>query len=152
MGKTEKLIGEHGENLAESILSGLGVEMIEKIGTPVKLSPYNKIPGVFRVAFGEAVSGDRRGILPGGRSVLIEVKTILDRNLQYSDLRKHQPERLRAHSLFGGLSLLIWVHNSGVYIMEFPINGFESRKGITPARAMELDEQTRGKIEKMTSL
>lgn len=133
MTKQQQLTGIHGENIAESVLSGMGIEMIERIGTPIKAIPAGK--GLFKVIWGEKVSGDRRGILPGGKSVLIEVKTILDRNLTWSDLREHQPDRLKVHSTFGGLSLLVWVHNTGVYVMMFPIPGFEPRKSIEVEKA-----------------
>ena len=93
--KTEQLIGKHGQNIAASALSRIGIEMVEQIGTPVKLIPFSvQRRDVFRVVFGEKVSGDHRGILCGGRSVLAETKTILDRCLRYSDLREHQPGRL----------------------------------------------------------
>jgi hypothetical protein len=138
--KREKVVGEHGEKLAESVLSGMGIEMIERVGTPIKAIPAGK--GLFKVIWGEKVSGDRRGILPGGKSVLIEVKTILDHNLVYSDLRKHQPERLKIHATFGGLSLLVWVHDSGEYVMMFPIACFEPRKSLTPEVAYQHHLQT----------
>lgn len=141
MSKSEQLTGKHGEALAESTLHGLGVEMLEKIGTPVLTIPAGR--GLFKVVWGEKVSGDRRGILPGGRSVLIEVKTILDRNLRYSDLREHQPERLQEHAHHGGLSLLVWVHNSGVYVMGFPISEFTSGTSISTRFAVVCDQATR---------
>lgn len=124
MSKREQNIGNHGQVLAASILSGMGIQMIEKIGTPVLLIPVGERKDIFRVVWGEKVSGDHRGILPGGRSVLVEVKTILDRNLRWSDLRDHQPDKLAEHASHGGLSLLVWVHASGVYAMRFPIPDF----------------------------
>lgn len=138
--RDEQAIGKHGQNLAASHLSQIGIEMVEQIGTPVKLIPVSEHrKDVFRVVFGEKVSGDHRGILQGGRSVLAETKTILDRNLRYSDLREHQPGRLSNHSDFGGLSLLVWVHHTGVYIMEWPIPGFVSGKSISVEMALDLN-------------
>ena len=137
--RAEQSVGKHGQNIAASSMSQLGIEMVEQIGTPVKLIPVdNHRKDVFRVVFGEKVSGDHRGILYGGRSVLAETNTILDRNLRYSDLREHQPGRLTSHATFGGLSLLVWVHGSGVYIMEWPIEGFAEGKSITPEKAQSL--------------
>jgi hypothetical protein len=94
----------------------------------------------FRVVFGERVSGDHRGVIEGtGQSVLAETKTILEGNLTWSKMREHQPERLTLHYELGGLSLLVWVHSTGVYIMRWPIPGFaKPRDVITPARAAEL--------------
>ena len=37
--KREQQIGKNGEQTARSVLDGLGLEMIEKIGTPVNLIP-----------------------------------------------------------------------------------------------------------------
>jgi hypothetical protein len=138
--RSQQQRGKQGQNVAASALSRAGIEMVEQIGTPVKLIPvHDHRQDVFRVVFGEKVSGDHRGILYGGRSVLAETKTILDRNLRYSDLREHQPGRLTSHATFGGLSLLVWVHSSCVYIMEWPIEGFVEGKSITPEKARELN-------------
>lgn len=140
--RAEQSVGKHGQNLAASHLSQIGIEMVEQIGTPVKLIPVSEHrKDVFRVVFGEKVSGDHRGVLRGGRSVLVETKTILDRNLRYSDLREHQPGRLTSHADFGGLSLMVWVHHTGVYIMEWPIIGFAAGKSISieMARALNIE-------------
>jgi hypothetical protein len=40
MTKQEDLIGKAGQNVARSVLHGLGLEFIEQIGTPVKLIPF----------------------------------------------------------------------------------------------------------------
>ena len=130
----QQRVGKHGQNLAAQALRALGVEMVEQIGTPVFLIPAN-VKDVYRVVYGEKVSGDHRGILRGGRSVLAETKTILDRNLRWSDLREHQPERLQEHSKHGGVSLLIWVHHTGVYVMTFPLINFSRGKSIDIDRA-----------------
>lgn len=132
MTRHEQRIGKEGEALAESALRQIGLEMIEKIGTPVRI-----IPGRAPI-WGEKVSGDYRALLPGGISVLIECKTIMDRNLVWSDLREHQPGCLTRHAELGGISLLVWVHTSGVYVMQWPIDGFGPRKNISPERASEL--------------
>lgn len=138
--KHEQRIGQIGQNHAANALRAAGVECVEKIGTPVKLIPMGTVRGrqVFQVVYGEKVSGDHRGILPGGTSVLAETKTILDRNLRYSDLREHQPSRLTEHHENNGVSLLVWVHNTGIYIMRWPINGFVKGKSIDPETAEEL--------------
>jgi len=151
MAKQEQVIGAAGEQHAENHLRMLGFEMIEKIGTPVRLvqlpgyaaKALNRAryspKGIFRVIFGEKVSGDRRALVGrSGRSVLIETKTILDRNLRYSDLRSHQPGRLQRHHELGGVSLITWVHSSGIYALQWPIPNFGSRKSITPESARDL--------------
>lgn len=148
--KANDRLGKAGENLARSTLASLGVEMIENVGTPVVLLPVGKQGNIFRVIWGEPVAGDHRGILPGGRSVLAEAKTILNRNLQWSDLRPHQPGALLAHHNHGGLSLLVWIHSSGVYVLEFPLDGFGPGKGVTPERARQEDERVREMLINVT--
>lgn len=140
--KREQRLGSAGQARAASYLSGLGLYMVEVIGTPVRLIPYQHTSrkDVFAVHYGEKVSGDHRAILPGGRSVLIETKTILDRNLRYSDLRPHQPAGLSFHARMGGLSLLVWVHDTGINVMEWGIEGI---KGFQPGKSIDI-QQARG--------
>ena len=152
MSRHEQRIGSAGEALAETILRAWGVEQLERVGTPVTvIRTGKKITGAF---FGEPVAADYRGVLPIlpkfhgteycaektiGQSVMAEVKTILDRNLTWSDLRPHQPGKLTEHADLGGMSLLVWVHQSGVYILRWPIDGFGPGKGISPEMARELE-------------
>lgn len=137
MTRHEDQIGKAGQEIAASTLRQLGVECVEKIGTPVKVIPRGSYLGqpTYQVIWGEKVSGDHHGILPGGQAVLAETKTILDRNLQWSDLREHQPEALNSYAELGGLALLVWVHSTGVYVMQWPVPGFGPRKSISPERA-----------------
>lgn len=151
--KLEDRRGKRGQEIAKACLSRIGIEMIEKIGTPVKLIPVSPTMtkrGIFKVVYEETVSGDHRGILPGGISVLAETKTIYDRNLRWSDLREHQPARLDEHKRHGGMSLLIWVNGEtydDVYIMTWPIEGFGPGQSIDPYTARFHHGITRGKIE-----
>lgn len=138
MSRHEDRIGKIGQLRAASALRRVGVNMVEKIGTPVKIIPA-RVKGTYTVVWGEKVSGDHRGILADGTSVLAETKTILDRNLTWSDLRDHQPGRLEEHAGFGGVSLLVWVHSSGIYVMRWPVAGFGPRKSITPEQADQLN-------------
>ena len=138
MSKAQDTIGKQGQEVAAAALRRIGVNMVEKIGTPVKIihKGTKDSVAVFQVIWGEKVSGDHRGILSDGTSVLAETKTILDRNLRWSDLREHQPGRLTEHHNRGGLSLLVWVHSTGTYIMKWPINGFEKeRDSLLPTEA-----------------
>lgn len=142
--KREQRIGKQGQNVAAAVLSGrCGINMVEQIGTPVILIPVRtQRQNTYQVIFGEKVSGDHRGVIGNGISVLAETKTILDRNLRYSDLREHQPARLSEHVQYGGISLLVWVHDDGAYVMRWPISGFEAGKSITQEQAQELDTRT----------
>lgn len=142
--KSEQRIGKHGQTTAAAVLSGrCGINMVEQIGTPVLLIPVrSQCRNTYQVIFGEKVSGDHRGLIGNGISVLAETKTILDRNLRYSDLREHQPARLSEHVNFGGISLLVWVHSTGVCVMRWPIQGFEAGTSITREQAQEQDAKT----------
>lgn len=143
--RREQQIGANGEHLAAQVLTGLGILMVEKIGTPVKLLPSGRKDNTFRVVYGEKVSGDHRGIMPDGRSVLVECKTIMDRNLSWSDLRDHQPGRLSEHAEHHGLSLLVWVHSTGVYVMEWSHakKNFGPKHPLKPETAIIIDFCTR---------
>lgn len=129
MSKRQKVVGA---------LRAFGVNMIEKIGTPVRCIPHRTQRGYFRVVWDEPVAGDHRGVIGDGRSVLAETKTVLDRNLRWSDFRDHQPGALSEHAALGGLSLVVWVHASGVYVMTWPIPGFGPGTSIDVPRATEL--------------
>ena len=143
MTKIERDRGKSGEVLAARVLASRGVYLLEEIASPVKLVP---IPGIkrnnaFYVYWSAKVSGDHMGITECGRRVLTEVKTVLDRNLRWSDLRPHQPTRLRTNKDYNGISLLVWVHSTGVYVLDwiYPNDDFGPRKSISPEYAAELD-------------
>lgn len=138
MTRAQQKTGKQGQGVAEAALRRIGVLMVEPIGTPIRMIPSGRNDGTYRVIFGEKVSGDHRGVGPQGISVLVETKTILNGNLKWSDFREHQPERLDYHNEIMGISLVVWVHSSGVYIMVWPIEGFAPRKSITPQYAAEI--------------
>ena len=81
------------------------------------------------------------GLLDDGTRVIAETKTIYNRNLRWSDLRGHQPERLDLNKEYNGVSLLVWVSSHGVFVMDwvFPNGIFKPRKGLTPTLAESLD-------------
>ena len=138
----EQRTGRAGEELAASVLRGFGIQQIERIGTPVR-----QVDG--RIIYGEPVAADFRGVYQVsvhphttnpetiGQSVLAEVKTV-EHNLRWSDFREHQPGKLSEHAELGGLSLVVWVHSSGVYVMQWPIRGFGPGDGLTPDAAREV--------------
>lgn len=154
MAKHSQRIGAAGEQQAAKALHRIGVRMVEKIGTPVKLTPVQGMhSGVFRVRWGEKVSGDHRGVAPGGISVLAETKTILDRRLRWSDLRPHQPERLSQHEGCSGISLLVWVSERGIYIMHWHqllAAGFGPYTSLSHATAERLNVETLERYEQNT--
>ena len=131
--------GVIGEQLAERVMFGLGIRLVEQIATPTKFV-RGKMIHVGKV------SGDRRGVLPpNGLSVHAEVKTYKTENLAYSALKSHQRDWLTRHAQAGGLSLLIWVSTFDIYVMEWGIDGIpgymKPRSSITPelARSLNID-------------
>jgi len=119
-----------------------GVLLVEKIASPVRLIPHPSAHGYYRVIWDELVSGDHRGVMPDGTSVLVETKAIHDHNLRFSNLRHHQPGRLSDHAEIA-ISLLVWVHSPDVYVLRWPVNGFIAGTSIRPDEAEDIDRQTR---------
>lgn len=150
-GRQIQNIGKNAQKTAESYLSGLGFEMVERIGTPVRLTPakkdrYQASRNTYYVHFGERVSGDGRALLPDGTSVLFEVKHTLKsgENLAWSQLEDHQKEALSRHARIGrAVSLLVWVTDS-IYVMRWMpdgIEGYAPRMSITEKMAEREDER-----------
>ncbi len=127
--------GNAGEDIAAIRLRQLGVEMVERIqtGWGIVRGARGQVTSAYPLA---KVSGDFRGILPNGRSVLAEVKTT-DGTLPYSQLEAHQHLALREHSDFGGLSLLVWIHDGQVSVMVYPVDGFVPRTSIKASDIVE---------------
>jgi len=133
-------IGKAGESLAAGVLGRLGVHMVEEIATPFRIISSRKISGRswIRIRWKKKVSADHTGLLSDGRRVLAEVKTV-EHNLRWSDFSTHQPERLKMNAEWNGISLVVWVHSSGVKVLKWPIPGFMKGKGITPECAEDLN-------------
>ena len=152
MTKREHEIGKAGEKLARQVLRNRGVRMVERIGPAVRLVPTKQLSGrpAFYVYPGDKVSGDMVGLLDDGTRVIAETKTIYNRNLRWSDLRTHQPGRLDLNKKYNGVSLLVWVSTSGVFVMDwvFPNEDFKPRKGLMIERAGELDIMDVSKLSK----
>lgn len=135
-----KHLGNAGEKQAANALARIGVLMVEEVGTPfmiTKMGSHGWVQGHFK----DKVSGDHRGHTVKGISVLAEVKTVWDRNLRWSDLKEHQPGRLSQHAECA-ISLLVWVHHSGIYIMpwlDVLVAGFRKGKSLTIEQAQILN-------------
>jgi len=146
IGRQSQHDGEVGQNIAHYTLSRLGVEMVEAVYTPWKVlfkntSSGRKVVNAFPL---RKVSGDFRGVLPGGRAVLIEVKSRTTRDtFRWSDLEDHQKDALHENSGFGGLSLVCWVNDLGeCIVIEWDkfvscLDG-KSRKSITWSEAVDI--------------
>lgn len=104
--RRSNVYGEHAQNLARSTLVRMGFAMVERIETGYVRRKGRWVPGA-------RVSGDYRGVAPGGRSVLAEVKHRAEQ-LVWSDLERHQADALDHHAKMDGLSLLIWVRLAGL--------------------------------------
>lgn len=130
--------GKHGEAIAHRLLDIIGVRQIVHIetGWRVVRMPGGRIINAVPLA---KVPGDWRGIMPGGRSVMAEVK---ERKavLVYSDLEPHQHAALLEHNAHGGLSLVVVVYTGLMAAaITYPCPSFQPRMpGITPEMARML--------------
>lgn len=124
---TQKSIGDQGEEYAANRLRSLGVNFVRRIPTRFVWPSGSDKP-----IYSEKAAGDIRGVLPGGRSVLAEVKTrTSSERLCWSDLSSHQPQNLYDHMETGGLSLLVFISALGIIVMEWPVPGLSGpRDGI----------------------
>lgn len=142
-GPENQKVGEAGQQQGAGALRRAGVEQVEHIGTPIKRIPHPDKKwaalGYARIIYGERVAGDHRGVLPGGRSVLAEIKTVFEGNLLWKHFKPHQPDKLTAHAEAGGLSVVVWVGPRGAMILRWPIPGFRKGKGLTLDQAEALD-------------
>jgi len=130
-GNRSKRIGNQGEEIAAMQLRMLGVNMVETIYTGWRVVRWvNRPKRVAIIVPYEKVSGDLRGVLPDGRSVLVEVKTYDGDTLAHSKLKPHQVAALQEHYDNFGVSLLVWVNRGNVFVMAWPIEGFKKGKSI----------------------
>lgn len=130
-------LGKAGESIAQQVLSSRGIDRVRTIGTPFTITA--KQGRWLQGFYGQKVAGDTTGIIDG-TFVLAETKTIMEGNLSWSAFSPHQPGELSDHVQHGGIALVVWVHNSGVKVLSWPIPGLEGPKtSITPEQADELD-------------
>jgi len=137
-----KKLGDAGQEQAANALARLGVHMVEEIGTPFVITKKFS-NGLIRGYWKKKVSGDLIGHTRDGIKVLAEVKTIWDQNLRWSDFKKHQPERLSLNAE-RAISLVIWVHHTGIYIMNWIDvleSGFGRGKSMDIRTAQVLDSE-----------
>ena len=140
-------IGKAGEALAAGVLGRLGVHMVEEIATPIVITKKRPINNIwwYRIKWKKKVSADHTGLLSDGRRVLAEVKTV-EHNLVWTDFKPHQPGRLTMNTEYNGVSLVVWVHSSGVKVMRWPIPDFKKGRGVTPEQADGLSIQSEAEL------
>jgi hypothetical protein len=108
-GRKNKIIGDHAEKVVAYHLHRIGLLAIVRLETGWRVQRAGgKIIGATPLA---KVSGDFRAVVPGGRSVLVEVKRRAG-VLRVSDFQPHSREALAAHAEAGGLSLVAWVNDT----------------------------------------
>ena len=136
-------IGKAGESIAAGVLGRLGIHMVEEIATPIVIIKSRKINQImwYRIRWKKKVSADHNGIMKNGRRVLAEVKTV-EGNLVWTDFKPHQPGRLSMNEEYNGISLVVWVHSTGIKVLRWPIPGFKKGRGVTPEQADELNIQS----------
>jgi hypothetical protein len=114
--------GEVAQNAIEWRLRALGLLMVERIHTPWKIQRHPVTRKIVNAIQMEKVSGDFRALLPGGRSVLVEVKGC--DALVFSAFARHQVDALNGHHAAGGLSLIGWQWPGGDSVMVWPVPNF----------------------------
>ena len=106
--------GDRTEEQVMALMRGMGFVCCRLIHTGWRI---HRVGGKIVSATPKAaVVGDIAAILPGGRSVLVEVKDRPER-LSYSDLEEHQHSALIEHQRQGGLSLIAWKSSEGLALM-----------------------------------
>jgi hypothetical protein len=142
-GRRSKNKGKAGEKLALTVMRSLGFKNLQQIGTPVRLIPpsgkQQRRDFFRRIIWGEKVRGDIWGIeSETGKSVLVEVKTYDGDRLVFSALDPHQVEALNSQVSCNGLAFLVWVSFNGIFVLEWPIPGFEPRTSLSLEKAERL--------------
>lgn len=138
MSRVSQSIGAAGDEQGAAALARMGVLLLERVSTPIRRIPHPTQREYCKVIYGEPVSGDWRGVWVDGTSVLVEIKTAMDRNLVWSDFKPHQPGALSAHAELA-MSLLVWVSSAGIFVLHWPVPGFGPGHGLTVERARELN-------------
>ncbi len=113
-GRVNKIRGDQAEAVVAYHLHRLGLLAISRHETGWRVQ---RVGGriVSATPMGK-VCGDFRAVVPGGRSVLVEVKRRAV--LRLSDFQPHSRKALDDHAQAGGLSLIAWVKPShGVAFM-----------------------------------
>lgn len=108
-GRKNKILGDHAEKVVAYHLHRIGLLAVVRLETGWRVQRAGgKIIGASPLA---KVTGDFRAVVPGGRSVLVEVKRRAGA-LRVSDFQPHSCQALAAHAEAGGLSLVAWVNDS----------------------------------------
>lgn len=153
-GRVNRKVGDEAESVAIEALDRLGVKLLEHIKVGYKVI-FAKMPDGIRAnmkkplkAFPlDPVSGDIRGVLPGGVSVHAECKFRTEK-LCWSDFEPHQIEHLDKHAEAGAVSLVVWVISlwpKECFVLRWPVDGL--RKG----KALIIDEARRIEITGLIS-
>lgn len=140
-GKRNMARGTTGQEVIGWRLRALGLLMVERVHTPwrVQRTPAkngqpSRITGATQM---EKVSGDWRAVMPGGKSVLVEVKAV--DHLTFSEFADHQVKALNDHLAAGGLSLIGWVFTGGDAVLVWPVPGFVPRTSLAIETAKRLN-------------
>lgn len=134
-GRRRNRTGQVGQDVILWRLLEIGVQMVESVNTPWKIKRVGgKIVGAIPM---KKVNGDFRGIMPGGQSVLVEVKT--NATLPYAAFQDHQRAALDEHHRLGGLSLVGWVCGAESFVMRWPLPGFRPHTSLAIETARQLN-------------
>jgi hypothetical protein len=145
MSRKEQHIGKQAQDLAEAALRSRGANFTQQIPTPYRVIGDGRKN---RMIFAEKAIGDIIGSVPvqvGAATfpipLMAEVKYSDGDRLQFSRLRPHQVEALNMLAALGWLALLVWVCPFGVFVMRWPVEGFEHGKALSLEAARAHDVQ-----------
>ena len=142
MTKFSTMKGKRGEQIALSHLTSIGLYRGEIVETPyVVIARKTENPQWIKIRRSKKVTGDIHGHNSVGTHVLAEVKSGGER-LLYSTMTKHGQ-----HQIYNldkqaekAIALVVWVRDEyELYVLQWPISGFQPHTSITPERAQELN-------------
>ena len=129
IGFKNKKVGDFTESLVQAALNRLGFVLVEKVNTP--WCPVRQGGRIVSAFVKDKVSGDFRAVEPGtGRSVLVESKASDTDTLPWSRFEPHQVIALNQHHMANGLSMIAWVRQGVVHLIEWPVPGFQHGKSL----------------------
>jgi hypothetical protein len=153
MSRTQVAKGKAGQEVAGWALQRAGVLCLERIETGWRVHRQGaRIVGATPL---RTVSGDWRGVLRGGRSVLVEVKAVPV--LSHGELDDHQHRALADHHQAGGLAVVAWVHATGaeawlLHYVHLLGAGWRSGAPLHPENQMVQAARNRAGMEFATAL
>ena len=123
--------GGGAEQIFTNLLLFMGAVKAEKIETGFRWVQGKAIPG-------RKVSGDIRGLIPGGRAIHVECKSTKPR-LHFSAFKPHQIANLDLYAEHGALTLVGWHWTTGYALIDWSEHRLRRGESWTIEQAVEWD-------------